>query len=130
MRIAPYTLAAFCVITCQTAFSQTMKIFSVGSKNNNSFKVLAMQMKGKNMELKLYGDSASVFVAPLRQQVKLKQTGPDRYQHVDSLELTTTTYLLTVQRTDGQLSSITLQMKDVQRSGDIMEGWIIGKPEK
>ena len=87
-------------------------------------------MKGKNMELKLYGDSASVLVAPLRQQVKLAQAAPDRYLHVDSLELTTTTYLLTMQRTEGQLSSITLQIMDLQRSGDKMEAWIIGKPEK
>ena len=128
MKLLQSTALLFLLMLCNSAFSQSLKITSVGSEDNVSYKLIEKQIVGKKLELTLYNDSAIVFIAALHQTEKMKQINLNQYMRTDSTDKNMTLSLLTVHGTQKQLLSINLRLVYLGEAGDKMEIWLIAKP--
>ncbi len=128
MKLFKLSALLLLLMVCNTTIAQSLKITSVGSADNVSYKVIEKQLVGKKLELMLYNDSATVFIAALHQTEKMKQITLNQYMRTDSTDENKTLSLLTVHKTQTKLLSINLKLLYLGEAGDKMELWIIAKP--
>jgi hypothetical protein len=128
MKLLQSVAFLFLLMACNNAIGQSLKITSIGSEDNVSYKLIEKQIVGKKLELTLCKDSAIVFIAALHQKEKMKQINLNQYMRTDSTDKDITLSLLTVHRTQTQLLSINLRLVYLGEAGDKMEIWLIAKP--
>ncbi|MGZ3778826.1 MAG: hypothetical protein ACXVJB_05625 [Mucilaginibacter sp.] len=129
MKLAHATVTLCFFVVCNIAFSQTLKITSVSSPDRISGKLLEKQLVGKTLELTFYKDSATVAIAALHKNEKMKQTDTNQYTNINTASEQKSTSQLTLVKMLDKLSAIKLKLVTENEAGDKMEILIIAKPE-